>query len=486
MALNKEDVITMIEGFKEAGLFQTAYKNDPASTSLTPTGALQGPLQYNPNLGGAFSAPAVRPERFSALPRVRGIASLLAPLPNEYYNEIIGIVTGATAGSGTNAEGYCGDAPIPGNLKQCRQEFQYGKYYMKTPLESINDIGYLRNRAEVPAQILNTAPQEYPLIPDMMWRLVDTRSQLQYDLYMQGIQLERSLEQVIIRGDATLSNTQTQLGFIKEFKGLDQQIKTDYTDTTGVACPAADSYVIDFGGSNIGGTVPGGDARTFTNTISDMMFTLWDRAHQVGMDGIDIAIVMRKEMFRAATDVYANTYATSRFLSTFISAGTPLVQDATAANQLRIDMLNNQYLVIEGVKVPVVFSDGILLEGQGNNTYMADMYFVPLNWAGRPLLRLEYFNLANQYATEYNAALAPDKRKILNNGLFAMGYHSTGFCEELLFASVMRLILETPFLAGRIDNVVFSYLAGTRTAIPGQSLYVNGGLSYYTPGANGI
>src|SRR4029077_8688009 len=103
----------------------------------------------NPTYGGLFSAPGVRPDRFSALPRVRTLASILMPTPSDIYNEIISIVTGALAGSGTNASNYCGDPPVPGALKQCEQQYGYGKYFAKTNLESMNDIGYLRNRADV-------------------------------------------------------------------------------------------------------------------------------------------------------------------------------------------------------------------------------------------------------------------------------------------------------------------------------------------------
>jgi hypothetical protein len=42
----------------------------------------------------------------------------------------------------------------------------------------------------------------------------------------------------------------------------------------------------------------------------------------------------------------------------------------------------------------------------------------------------------------------------------------------------MRLILEAPFLAGRLDDVWYTYLPKSRSAMPGASLYANGGLSY--------
>jgi hypothetical protein len=483
------EVKELYKAFRETEM--EAFKNNPASTSLVSTPALQGPLQGNPSLGGLFSAPGVRPDRYSAFPRVRSFAKLLTPQPSDIYNEILSIVTGATDGSGNNASDFCGTAPIAGALKQCEQQLQYGKWFSKTNINSINDIGYLRNRADVPGQILNGGPAANPLIPDIMYKLVDTRSQLQYELYLQGTMIERSLERALILGNPSNSNSgtpgaagQNQRGFIKEFKGIDLQIKTGYADTSGVLCPAADSIVVNFASANIGATIAGGDGRTITTAISDVWYALKDRATQVGMDGIEYAIVMRKEMFRALTDIYANTYATTRFQSNTYSAGLPLIQDATRTNDLRVEMLNGQYLIIEGEIVPVVFSDGIPLDPTGGaNNYKADMYFVPLSWAGRPLLRLEFFNLGNQYIEEWTGFLNPQRRRVINNGFYAMGYNSVSMCDEYLFASVMRLILETPFLAARIDDVEFSYLAATRDPYPGTSMYVDGGISYYSPRA---
>lgn len=480
-AMNDAGILERLVGHK---IKEVKFKNDPASTSLVNTSALQGPLQYNESLGGAFSSPGVRPQRFSAVQRPRSFAKLLKPRPSEYNQEILEIMTGASNGVGSNASGFCDNPPSPGDLLTCKQNYFFGSWYEKIELNSIPQIGQLRNRAEVPGQILNQPPENNPLIPDLMYRITDTRSQLQFELYTLGMDKARNLEKVLVLGDYSKTYTQTQRGFIKEFNGIDKQIKTGYTDTSGVACPAMDSIVENFNGNNIGTTVGGGDPRTITSVISDDYYALTDRAQYAGFEGadggneLDLTFVMRKEMFRALTDYYANTYATNRFQTNTLTAGSPLWQEASRANELRMEMLRGNFLIVEGIPIPVVFSDGIPLTYLGNNVWEGDMYLMPMAWNGMPLVNLEYFNMANQYAIEYQGFVNADDQKVLNNGLYRVGYRSTGLCKEYHFADRMRLILEVPFLCARIDNIAFTYYAQTRGAYPGESFYANGGVSY--------
>lgn len=460
------------------------FKNNPASTSLANTGALQGPLQGNESLGGAFSLPGIRPQRFSAIQRPRSFAKLLKPKPSEYNQENLEIMTAASDGSGTNATGFCDNPPSPGYLQTCKQSFFFGEWYEKIELNSVPQIGQLRNRAEVPGQILNQGPTANPLIPDLMYRILDTRSQLQYELYNLGMDKSRNLEKVLILGDNTKTSANTQRGFIKEFTGLDQQIKKGHTDPSGATCPALDSITENFNANDIGTTVGGGDPRTITSVISDIYYAATDRAEQTGFEGADAGgeldwiFIMRKEMFRALTDYYANTYATSRFQTSTITAGSPLWQDANRANDLREEMLRGHYLIVEGIPVPVFFSDGIPLTPLGTNIYEGDLYFGPASWNLMPLLNLEYFNMANEYAVEYVGFVNADDQKVLNNGLYRVGYRSTGLCKEYHFADRMRFIVEAPFLFARIDNISFTYRAQTRDAMPGSSFYAGGGVSY--------
>lgn len=472
---DKEFTEAEIETLAKAGLLQLGQKNDPASATLTGQ-ALQGPFQGSSTQFGVFSYPGVRPERFSALPRPDSWWSVIPIERSQYTNEIIEIVTGQTDGSGNNASGFCGDPPVYGGLKTCQQTYTFGDFYAKTTLNAGALTGQLRNRADVPANILNTAPNSRnPFIPDIMYRLDDTRSVLQGELFKFGVGMERATELVGIQGVAgTASNTYR--GWFTQFAGIDRQIKTGYTDAvSGYACQAADSAVVAYNAA-IDGTNSDGSGRTFVETVTETYRAMKKRAEQAGMGGTQWVILMRSEQFQRATDVWACQYAINRCSSS--NAGVPVNRDGMAVQSLRLEMMRGQYLWIDGEQVPVVFSEGIPNPATANNTYNADIYIVPVNWMGRPLIRAEYFPMDNQYTQEWMNAFGIQTVSTLNNGMFLVGYRSTGLCLEWHFQARMRLILETPFLAARVDDVQYTYFEPTRESFPGASRYVNGGISY--------
>lgn len=461
----------------------TTRKDSPNSSTLTGP-ALNGPYQGNVNQWGTFSGPGVRPERFGVLPRPMSMMRVLiedgALRRSEYLDEILEIMTGQTVGSGSNATGFCGTPPTAGQLQVMQRIFKFGSLFMKTQLNSVPQLGLLVNRADIPGRILNAGPEANPLIPDIMYQLTDTRSQLQTEMFNLGVEIERNLEQVTVVGSNSLASASTHRGWIAEFDGLDLQIKTGFTDAqTALASPAADSISENWQQQLVGGTQTS-SGRNIVQLIADIYYGLIQRAASVGMEGFDLMIVMRPEFFRALTDVYACSYAIARCSNGVV--GSPQIVDQTVINNLRLEMLNGQYLLIEGVKVPVVFSQGIPLTQLGSNLYQNSFYFVPVSWRGRPLINLEYFPMDNQYSQEYRSFISATRYRVLNNGLYLVGEAQTPMCLEFHFAARMRFILETPFLAARVDNMQFTYLAKSYSPYPGETfLYSDGGTSYRTP-----
>ncbi len=478
MAINvggKDYTPEELEVLSKAGVLNIGQKNDPASTTLTAQ-ALHGPFQGNAAQFGLFSYPGVRPQRFSALMRPDSFLALPSLTRSEYTNEMLEVMTGQLNMSGTNASGFCGNPPVVGNLKVCKQNYTWGDYYIKTDLNALALIGQLRNRADVPGEILNAGPAANPLIPDIMYNLSDARSQLALELYKIGVDMERNTELVAIQGTAATADN-TYLGWFTQFGGLDGQIKTGYTDAaTGIACPAMDSAVVSFN-ADIAGTSADGSGRDIVEVLTETVRGLKRRGMKVGMADSQWAILMRYELFSRLTDVWACTYATYRCTG---DTSSPNNRDGMAIQQLRLQMLSGNYLLIDGMQVPVVFSEGIPQETLANNTYKSDIYVVPVSFRGMPLLRMEYFPMDNQYTREFASFTSADNVQTINNGLFLVGRRDTGLCVEYHFQSRMRLILEATFLAGRVDDVWYGFYEPARNALPGASLYADGGVSYRT------
>jgi len=473
---DKEYNETELAVLAKAGVLQIGQKNDPASTTLT-AAPLHGPFQGNANQFGIFSDGTVRPGRFSTLSRPDMLIGNLSLVKSELTNEIIEVMTGQLADAGTNATGFCGNPPTVGNLKTCRQTFSWGDYYIKSDLTAAALTGQRRNYADVPAEILNLGPRPNNFFPDVMYRLDDTRSELRHQLFRVGVSLERQTEQVLIQGTAGVANN-TYTGWFTQFRGLDGQVATGKTDSvSGLLCEALDSTVISFN-TNVDGTIGDGSSRTIVEVITDMVRGKWLTADRLGFgrQNITWAFIMRYEAFSQICDVWACQYNTYRCVGS--GAGQPVTREGADAQQLRLQMRNGQYLLVDGMQVPVIFSEGIPQQTLGNNYYKSDVFFGALDWSGMPLATLEYFPLDNTYTTEYFNAFGINKVDTLNNGLFIHGVRDTGLCLEHHFQSRMRLVLETPFLWGRIDDIWVRFFEPIRNALPGASNYVDGGASY--------
>ena len=463
-----------VSELNKAGLLNIGQKNDPSSSTPTASGTFQGQSFTNTGQYGIFSNPGVRPERFSALMRPRSMASILRPQKSEYGNEIVSIMTGQTAGVANAQTDWCAPGALAGVLKACQQTYVFGNFKMATRIVPVQEVGLLRNRADIPGEILNRPPRDNPFIPDRMYQLTDTRSQLQYELFTLGVQAERSFETELWRG---VAGTNTSIvGWWKDMAGLDSLVKTGYVDSvTGVACPAADSIVISWN-ADVGATVSGSN---IVQSFADQYYAVNDTAEQVGLSGVQFAFVLRKEFFRALTEVWSCQYLTYRCQSS--NAGQPIQITGDETNRLRLEMQNGQYLLIDGVPVPVVFSDGIQLEQLAGGTpkvLRADAYLLPISWNGRPLINVEYHDMGNAYAREFASIVYPSA-EFINNGMYMLGKREAGGCTELEISMKLRVFLETPFLAVRWDDISFSYGAQSRAADPGTTfLYKNGGVTY--------
>lgn len=428
-----------------------AAKHDPASTAHTggqwhgvlPAGNF-GPLTY----------PGVRPEMYGAMVRPRTLRDILgAPLPADTENEIVEIMTGVTeVASCTNVTGWCGDPPlVAGNMKVCQQVIPFGKYYGKTHLVQIPEVGKRKNRADMERILLSEPAISHPFIPDLLYRVDNSRSALQAVLWEFGQGAELTWERVTVTGNSAQASAQTECGWWKEYDGLDQLVTTGYTDAvTSVACPAADSRVITW---NAGLSATDAYGRYVDEVFGDLMYYLEQQALSTGNAPATFVVIMRSQVFRQFAQRIACTFATSGCINNATNTGDP---DRMLYRQTFEAMMNGQFLLANsGTRYPVVFSDGIELTRPSEDIYVSDLYVVPVTVKARRVFFYEYFPMDNQFIMEYTS-FGGKPQQTFNNGLWGYYERDNGACMELSFVTQGRLRLDTPWLAGRIDGIRYT------------------------------
>ena len=426
---------------------------------------------------GMFTEPGVRPDMYSALVGPRTFMDSLAFNKSEFMNEIISILTGQQAGTGTNASNVCSTPPKPGLLKKCTRTLTYGQIFLGTEKLAVPDIGALKDRADLPRLINNMVQSDNPMIPDLLRKPgLNFLSAKAHQLFMLGTQLQRSIAPVEIEGNATLAAAATNLGWISEFDGLDRLIKTGHIDvSTSIACPAADSHIITWG-QVISGTLEG---LNIVETMNDMYQSRQWLADDVGMSGTTWAWVMDKRLFHALTYIFACTYPFTR--CTDFAAATPGGRTQSEVETRALQMQAGQFLLMQGTPIPVLFTPGteVAIPNKSSNGLTADAYLVPMKWNGTDLIWMDYFPLDNQFIAEWQGLASQTGRVVHNNGMFMTAIRSDGFCDELLLTARFRMILRAPFLAARIDNITFNALKGYRSFDPGGTFFYDGGVTEY-------
>ena len=99
---------------------------------------------------------------------------------------------------------------------------------------------------------------------------------------------------------------------------------------------------------------------------------------------------------------------------------------------------------------------------------------------------MEYFDYRGPYGMQSALGdMAPDQiYKVSGDGRFAMMLLSPqSFCRQVLMRTRKRLIMRTPFLAARIDDIRYNVYIHERDPQPGTSFFQDGGNTSF-PGAS--
>lgn len=464
-----------LESPEGAAVLATALKASSTTNAVIPP--------HGPN--ALFNYPGLQPGLVTTAITPRGIEDYLERAGHVRRsvetNPLYGILTGQTESSGTEPTAGCQeDVPIPGNLKICRQTWPFGELTMKTRPIQVDRAGELLRRSEpLDLQLLNNPFAELPA-PTPMTAADMLRSTLAKALVELTFDLRRRHAGLIWTGNPT--NTSSNTGGYQEFNGFERIVNTGYTDAiSGVACSAADSYVVDAAQQIIQN-----NAAATVQRYRDAFRHVRYLAEQVGITEPVFVFVMRYQKFLSLVDIWACAYYTYRCYTAPPSGSTASAQiDATAAMQLRESMLAGNYLLIDGQQVPVVIDDTMTELNVGNGNFQSDTYLLPLRSptfgdSDGQITWIEYFNYRGPYgmAATINA-LGPDNEYgVSADGRFAIFYlGGTAFCKQVMVRTRKRVICRAPFLAARLQNERYNVYVHERSWKPGTSFFEDGGVT---------
>ncbi len=292
-----------------------------------------------------------------------------------------------------------------------------------------------------------------------------------------GISFQNQLTEQLYRGNP--ANNSAGGGF-KEFPGLDILIGTNKVDAiTNTECPSLDSDIKDFNYGLVDDLAANAD---IVETVAYMYRFLRHNADRMNLNPVNWVITMRQELWYELTAIWPCAYITYRCGFRPGDAAARANVDTAEMVRMRDSMRAGMYLLIDGVQVPVVTDDGIVEENDGDNVNIAagefasDIYFIPLTVAGGfAATHMEYLDY-----TQGPIQAVQDGR--LGAWFWTDGgrylWHTKpplNWCVQWLSKIEPRVILRTPQLAGRIQNVRYCPLQHPRDPVPDDPYFVDGG-----------
>lgn len=459
-----------------------------------------GVAPYMHGSGGLFSTPGVDPRVFSAMQLpMMGLLDVLPVMPagsslspdtrSEYGGADVpfyDLVTGVTAGNldsfANQPDEPCDDPPEPGLLKACTLTAPYGRFYGKVRAVDLQRVARVTNRGEsTDLTMMNQIPiggfvTPTPAGAGMPGNFVN---ELNARLFEAAVSWKRMIAPLVYSGNPTANKAG---GGAKQFVGLDLLINTgNKVDAiTANVCTALNSEIYNFGYNLLNGS--GNDIVTYLDSLFHQLE--WN-AIQQGLDPVEFVIVMRPEAFDEIAKVWPIRYYVEALEAMGQYTNGRVSLDARETTEMRDDMRNNLFLPVRGKRRRVVLDNtivednvtttGNLLAGQ----YASDIYVVPLTvLGGIPVTYIEPFNYDAGNISAVKNFLGLDNSiafRTSDGGKFLWWSHRTNTCLDYRWLTEFRVIMRTPQLAGRIENVAYQPLRHTRDWQTNSAYFVNGG-----------
>lgn len=430
---------------------------------------------------GIFGAAGISQPVFSTRIVPRGLMGALPAVGARDVQPLVGFLTGFTTGdTSASYQNYpCDDPPTAGDLKSCLIGSAFGRFMASTDPIQMDSIGEIVNRGEyTDLRVVNDPVLDASLVVPQGMAPAATRA-LRQEVLARFLALGAYLEQVLCpmiwTGDPT--NNSAGNGY-REFSGLQALVKTGHVDVlSNTSCPSLDSDVKDANYLKVED-----NAAAIFYYLTTLYRYVRFNAERMGFMPVQWAWVMPDSLFRTLTDYWPCVYASFRCNATANDESNNV--DGLVMRQMADAMYTGNYLTIDGVRIPVITDDCLPIETNTTNANVpnpcmsSDIFLLPFTVrGGRPVLYAEYFdfNGPNGVAEAVATGFATNDIMVADGGRFLITKSRTYTCMQWEVLTKLRIRLLTPFLAGRLDNVVWCPLQMTRQAFPDNPYYVDGG-----------
>lgn len=415
---------------------------------------------------GLFAVPGLEREIVTAHIRPRGISSILPLLPSVNEDPRFGAITGISDDIGNEPVNACDDAPT-GYIKACNLTARFGMIRRDTETIEMDKVMLKLHRHDPTDLVLrgrllgltNLEPsgmnEQQVLDVITMAEMVNT-----------AVRTERVLNAQMWQGTTAIVN---------QFPGLDSQIATGQMDAdSGILCPALDSDVKDY---NL--QLVGADIVTY---LSQLEWYLNYNAQSMGLDPVEWVLVMRPDLWFELSAIWPCAYNTNRCASNVAGTSTVFVNGTEMVSE-RDALRNGMYLDINGRRYRVIVDTGIYEHNSTNNgnlipgEYASTIYMVPITITGGfPVTYRQYVDYRRS-APDVNLLRGLEDFFWTDAGVYSWAVEQIKWCYKLALKTEQRVILRTPHLAGRIDNVKYSPLQHLRDPDPDSPYWYDGGVS---------
>lgn len=426
--------------------------------------------------GGIFSTPGLEPDVITAHIRPKGLTGMLPKFASVLEQPLFASITGFTdIDGGSEPVNPCDDA-LSGFMKGCNLTAQFGRVARATnTIEFDKVMTQLNAGVTTDLQLRGRLLGMDDIAPAGLSESEVLNIVTMGEMVGVGVQFERSLSRQLWQG--TPANSTAGGGF-KEFPGLDNQIATGQIDAnTGVACEALDSDIKDFGLNPVDGSSP-----SIVEQLSMLEFFLRYNAERMGLDPVQWVVVMRPELWYELSAVWPCQYNTNRCATAVIGAQSRVFIDGRENVAERDRMRRGMTIDINGNTFPVVADTGVFEDNNATNgnlipgQFASSVYMVPLTITGGfPVTYMEHLDYR---AGARDMAILQGRQDFwTDRGIYSWAISNEKWCYKLDAKTEQRVVLRTPQLAGRIDNVMYEPVQHLRSPYPDSPYFADGGVS---------